>query len=311
MDDERWSRLAFALGMPYGETSRASFTARKFVEKIRSRRFVGSKEMTELLIPLLASIAKDHKTMKCQTQTLFHRDGVPDEIPDFEIEDGWKMQLPTPKPAITLGYSKTVFTSHQLELQQGIISNSKNEPSDLHKLSQPVPGVYWPFFVVEADDESMLAARNACAGSAATCNNALMIFAGATQEPQKSHRDVDLLWSLSKAAQSFSLAINGRTACLNTHNSAGCLPHAVAVIRTYRLDDEKEVEAMAARISSILIWAGNSRLQSICDLIYTFGQRVRLAKNTIALSEDLYAPTELVNFGVVSKTRMGIIKESW
>ncbi|KAK5242308.1 hypothetical protein LTR40_007014, partial [Exophiala xenobiotica] len=309
MDDERWSRLAFALGIPFGDSCRPSPAATKFAQQMNSRRTVSSKEATELLISLLVSIAKDHTNMKCRTNTTFYRDGVPDEVPDFEIDDGWKMQLPTPRPAITLGYSKTSFTTHQLELQQGIIANSKNEPCDLHKLSQPVPDVYWPFFVVEVLEDSMLAARNACAGSAATCNNALMIFAGAAQEPQKAYHDMNFLWNLSKAAQSFSLAINGKTACLNTHNSEGCLPHAVAVIRTYRLDDENEVEALAARIGSILVWAENCRLQSIHDLLTNFDRRVKLAQNTVDKSNDWYAPSELANFGVVPKSTMTVIRE--
>lgn len=308
MDDERWSRLAFALGMPSGETRRPSPEASKFAQQVRSRRSISSKEMTDLLLSLIVSVAKSHNLMKGRTNTLFHRDGVPDDVPDFEIEDGWKSQLPTPKPTFTLGYSSGAFTHHQLDLQHGIISNSQNEPCDLHKLSQPVPDVYWPFFVVEAQDESMLAARNACAGSAATCNNALMIFAGAAQEPLKTYHDTNFLWNLSKAAQSFSLAINGKTACLNTHNSEGCLPHAVAVIRTYRLDDEKDVEAMAARLGSILVWAENCRLQSITDLLDQFDKRVQLCKDTMAKKGVSYDPLELANFGVVPKTRRSIIR---
>ncbi len=267
--------------------------------------------MTELLVPLLASIARDHEVMKCRTNTAFHHDGVPDDIPHFEVEDGWKMHLPTPKPAITMGYAKGTFTSHELDLQQGIIANNKNEPRDLHKISQPVPDVYWPFFVVEAQEESMAAARNACAGSGATCNNTLMILAGVAQEPQKYRQDMDALWNLSKAAQSFSLAINGKTACLNTHNSEGCLPHAVAAIRTYRLDDERDVEALASRIRSIFIWAENCRLQSILDLLDDFSNRVGLARKGMAAPEDRYIPTQLTNFGVagaVPKSRRGIIK---
>ena len=306
MDDERWSRLAFALGMPYGDSRKPSSEATKFAQQVRNRKSISSKEMTDLLLPLLISVAKPHKTMKCRTNTLFHRDGVPDDVPDFEVDGGWKMQLPTPKPTITLGYSNKAFDAHQLELQHGIIANNQNEPCDLHKLSQPVPDVYWPFFIVEALDESMLAARNACAGSAATCNNALMIFAGAA-ETIKTYQDMNFLWNLSKAAQSFSLAINGKTACLNTHNSEGCLPHAVAVIRTYRLDDEKEVEAMAARIGSILVWAENCRLQSIGDLLDQFDKRVRLCRDTMARNGVSYDPTELADFGVVPKTRRSII----
>ncbi|OCT44838.1 hypothetical protein CLCR_06394 [Cladophialophora carrionii] len=93
MDDERWSRLAFALGMPYSDTRRSSPEATRFAQQVRSRRAISSKEMTSLLLPLLVAVAKDHKLMKCRTDALFHRDGIPDDVPDFEVEDGWKMLL--------------------------------------------------------------------------------------------------------------------------------------------------------------------------------------------------------------------------
>ncbi|KAL2416812.1 hypothetical protein ABEF95_005453 [Exophiala dermatitidis] len=308
MDDERWCRLAFALGMPYGEIRHRSPETVKFAQQLRTRKPLSGKAVAELLAPLLASLVKRHKLMRCRGNAVFHPDGVPDSVPDIHIDKEWKMHLPTPNPAFALGYSCRAFTSHQLELQQGIIANSRSEPCDLHKLSQPTPEVYWPFFVVEAQEQSMVAARNACAGSAATCNNALMIFAGAAHEPAKHYHDMDFLWSLSKAAQSFSLAIHGKKASLNTHSSEGCLPHAVAVVRTYQLDDEKEVEAMAARISSILVWAENSRLRAIGDLLGVFDQKVRLAKHPLPQSEDLYTPSELMGFGVTPRSRMSIIK---
>lgn len=308
MDDDRWCRLAFALGMPYGEVRRPSPEATKFAQQVRSRKAVSSEEMTDLLAPLLASLVKRHKSIRGRRNTVFHREGVPDQISDCEVEEGWRMQLPTPRPAFVLGYPSRAFTPHHLELQQGIIVNSKNEPCDLYKLSQPVSDVYWPFFIVEVQERSMLAARNACAGSAATCNNAVMMFAGAAHQPAKHHDDVNFLWNLSKAAQSFSFAINGKTACLNTHNSEGRLPHAVAVIKTYRLDEACQVEAMASRISSVLTWAENSRLGSISDLLDAFGQRVQFPKSAVSGSDDLYAPSELLNFGVVPRPRIGIFK---
>ncbi|EXJ94094.1 hypothetical protein A1O1_02487 [Capronia coronata CBS 617.96] len=308
MDDDRWCRLAFALGMPFGDVRRPSPEATRFAHQVRVRESVSGREMKELLAPLIFSVVQRHKLVNCSANNAFHQDSVPDGVTDFTIEGGWKTQLPTPRPAFALGYSSRAFTSHQLELQHGIISNSKNEPCDLHKLSQPVPDVYWPFVVVEIQGDSMLAARNACAGSAATCNNALMTFAGAAQQPLKHYRDVDFLWGLSKAAQSFSLAINGKTACLNTHNSEGCLPHAVAVIRTYRLDDDRDVEAMAARIRSILIWAENCRLRSITDLLHDFDLRVQLAKGPVKMMEDSYTPLQLTIPGRPAKKRRGVIK---
>lgn len=117
MDEKRWSRLAFALGMLFGESLLPSSAASKFAQHIRSQRSVNSTEMTELLVPLLASIAKDHNTLKCRTHATFYREAVPDEVSDSEIEHGWEMQLPNPEPAITLGYSHSPFTPHQLDLQ--------------------------------------------------------------------------------------------------------------------------------------------------------------------------------------------------
>ena len=124
---------------------------------------------------------------------------------------------------------------------------------------------------------------------------------------------MNLLWNLSKAAQSFSLAVNGKTACLSTHTSQGCQPHAVGVIRTYRLDDEKDVESMAARIGSILAWAENSRLQSIRDLLFQFDGRVQLRRNTTGRKATSRDPKELAKLDVaklevVPKKRRSIIK---
>ncbi|KAJ9633705.1 hypothetical protein H2204_006702 [Knufia peltigerae] len=308
MGDERWSRLAFSLGIPFRDSYCASPTSKKFAQQISSRRSVSSKEVTELFSPLLASIAREQDLMKFRTNHLFSRDGVPDEVPDVEEDEIWKMQLPTPKPAITLGYSASAFTYHEVGLQQAIIPNNKNEPSDLHKLSQPVPDVYWPFFIVEAQEESMLAARNACAGSAATCNNALMIFSGVARQPKTYYKDTTFHWNLNKAAQCFSLAINGKTACLNTHNSEGRLPHAVAAIRTYRLDDERDVDALVSRIRSIMIWAEHCRLQAILDLLDDFDHRVQLAKRVMTGPEESYDPSRSLEFDAMSRTRKGALR---
>ncbi|KIW11917.1 hypothetical protein PV08_09190 [Exophiala spinifera] len=308
MDDERWSRLAFSLGIPFRDSYCTSPVSQKFAQQVSSRPSVSSKEVIELFSPLLASIAKDHDLMKYRNHHQFNREGVPDEIPDVEEDVVWKMQLPTPKPAFTLGYAASAFTYDEVELQQGVVPSSRNKPTRLHKLSQPVPDVYWPFFVVEAQGESMNAARNACAGSAATCNNALMIFAGVAKQPQRYYRDTGFLWNLNKAARSFSLAINGKTACLNTHNSEGCLPHAMATIRTYRLDDEREVSALASRICSIMVWAEHCRLQAILDLLDDFAGRVKLAKKSMTRPEEPYNSVQLSESNAVSRTRNGAVK---
>ncbi|EHY54026.1 hypothetical protein HRR86_007600 [Exophiala dermatitidis] len=308
MDDERWCRLAFALGMPYGEVRHHSPESAKLVQRVRAQKHISSKGITRLIAPLLLQVSRKHGIINFGTNSAFHQDSVPHGLPGFEMEGSWRTKLPTPKPTFTFGYSSDAFTSHELELQRGIIANSRNEPCDLDKLSQPVPDVFWPFLVLESHEGSMAAARNACADSAAACNNAPMVFAAAVQQPAKRYHDLDFLWGLSKAAQSFSLAINGKTACLNTHNSEGCLPHGMATIRTYRLDDERDVEAMAARIRSILIWAENCRLQSILDLLQGFDKRVELAKDSVMVTQEVYVPPQLEMRSQPSRKRRGVIR---
>ena len=96
MGEESWYRLAFALGMPSSDTRCPSPAAREFAQQVQSRRSISCKDMRDLLVSLLVSVARNHQTMKCRTDTLFHHDGVPDEVPDFEADAGWKMHLPTP-----------------------------------------------------------------------------------------------------------------------------------------------------------------------------------------------------------------------
>jgi hypothetical protein len=232
MGQDQWATLAAALGMAPVDDPATNPDIAKVAHKIRKRRTLTDKHRSELLTTIVASIAHNHPRLSLATQASFNRDAVPLDVPQFGIDSQWKIRLPTPKPAIAVGYNPSVFSSHQRELQQGIISDPTGEPRDLSRISQTTPGLYWPFFIIEIDGDSMIAARNASAGATATCNNALLMLAGAVVDPQNPEHDEEFINSLSRAIHSFSLAVSGKTACLMTHNSEGCLAEAVGIIRS-------------------------------------------------------------------------------
>ncbi|KIX08951.1 uncharacterized protein Z518_00029 [Rhinocladiella mackenziei CBS 650.93] len=275
LDDERWSRQAFALGMPFGDVQRPNAEARKVAQKMQRKQNLNEKQLVELLLPLVQSSAKSHKKLQVQTGNNFHHDAVPIGTFDQSSYTAWSMPLPVPKPDIAVGFTSKTFNSHELELQEGIISNAHGEPCDLAKVSQPTRDVFWPFFVVEVQ-ASLYAAQNAAAGSASTCNNALALLAEAADEPTIQRQGRGISWQSRRAVQSFSLAVCGKTATLNLHNFQGGLSHCAAVIRSYKLDDESDMEALASRLASILIWAENCRLPTIVDLLENLDHMVQL-----------------------------------
>jgi hypothetical protein len=186
------------------------------------------------------------------------------------------MPLPVPRPNITVGFTPKVFDTHALELQSGIISNFHGEPCDLAKVSQPAADLFWPFFVIEVQEESVLAAQNACAGSASTCNNAFALLSEAADNVNCQKYGQRMFWSDQRAIHSFSLAVSGKVAALNIHTSNGGLSHRSSMIRMYSLDDELEIDALAARLSSIFIWAENTRLPNVMDLLANLDDLVKL-----------------------------------
>ena len=282
LDDERWSCTAFALGMPFGDVYRSTNETRRFASKVSRRNNVTEKSMTDLISSLIQAAMKvkamDKQMQMLQTKTCvtFHKDAVPDG--SSRINDAWSMPLPIPKPKIAVGFSPKTFTPHELELQAGIISTSTGIPCDLAKVSQPAKDVLWPFFTVDIQRESLHAAQNASAGSASTCNNALALLAEAAEEPTIQKHGRGIFWKSRKAVHSFSLSINlnGKTASLNMHDSEGGLLHHTAMIRVYRLDEERDIEALLSRLTSIFIWGVNIRLPAIVDLLENLDGLVKL-----------------------------------
>lgn len=282
LDEERWSRTAFALGMPCGDVFRATNETRRFANKMSRKSNLGEKSMTDLVMTLVQAATKAHKNLQAKTSVTFHQEAVPNGgiTADMLLSPptSWSMPLPTPKPNIAVGFTTKTFTPHELELQSGIISTTAGLPCDLAKVSQPAPEVFWPLFTVDIQPESLHAAQSASAGSASTCNNALALLAEAADEPTIQKQGPRLFWNSRRAVHSFSLSVNlsGKMASLNLHSSEGGLMHHAAMIRVYRLDDEREVEALLSRLTSICVWAENSRLPAIVDLLENLDGLVQL-----------------------------------
>ena len=292
---EQWFSLAVALDLNPSDDSTSNPDFSKIAQKIKKRRNISDKDMTEILTTLLVSIASPHPRILIAKNAPFNREAVPPEIPKFGIDSRLKIRLPTPRPAIVVGYNPQVFNSHYLELLQGIISDPRGDPQDLGRISQTTSGIYWPFFVVNIDAKSMLGARNACAGATATCNNALMMLAGALIDHRSSEYDEGFVNSLSRAVHSFSLSVSGKTACLMTHNSEACLAEAVGIVRSYDLDQERDVQALSTRIRSIIMWGQKARLQAILDLLDRFDLRVNFKESSMAQETISKLPLEYEN----------------
>jgi hypothetical protein len=249
---------------------------------------MSDKQLTELLLPLIQTAIQSSKKLQVKTDTTFHTDAVPSGNPVGRLSSQnatWSMPLAVPKPNITIGFSSKNFTEHELELQDGIISNAYGEPCNLANLSQPVVGnntLLWPFFTVEVQGSSLEAAQNAAAGSASTCNNAVALLAEAAQEQFIQLHGRNLFWQSQRAVQSFSLSIhndsegNGRMATLNLHTSHGGLSHNCAPIRSYALANEEDMECLLSRLTSIFVWAENCHLQQIFTLLANLDALVRL-----------------------------------
>lgn len=278
MDEDEWSRLAFSLGLPTREDDTPAIEAKRFAQKIRQRKKDPNVAVNDLLSTLLISISKTHNKIDFTADTPFWREAVPQEVTDKDVELGWSMQLPTPKPAFTFGYRSDAFRRRYHDLQNGIVNKENGEPCNLSQVSQPVPEIYWPFLVIEsrprAHAAAMKSAKHACAGAGATCNNAVIILSNAAQRPNEYSTSPSLQWDTLKLAQTFSLAIDGRIACLSSHNSQGILPHAMKVVRSYNLEDEKEVQMLSSRVKSIMVWAENCRLLTILEVLDRLDRRV-------------------------------------
>ncbi|KIW92680.1 uncharacterized protein Z519_06527 [Cladophialophora bantiana CBS 173.52] len=296
LSDERWSRHAFSMGMPFNDIHRSHPDARKFVQKMQKRSRISDKQFAESFLPLIQTALKSSKKLQVKTDATFHPDAMPKGSPVGRVSDSqWTMPLPIPKPNITVGFSSKNFTSHDLELQDGIISDAQGGPCNLAKISQPTVGsnsLLWPFFNVEIQRDSLMAAQNAAAGSGSTCNNALALLAEAADETAIQGQGRNFFWPPRRSVQSFSLSIHNNSgggskmATLNLHSYEGGFSHTVAPIRTYDLCNEWDVEYLLSRLGSIFVWAENCRLQQIFTLLETLDALVQLEPAREYLSDS-------------------------
>lgn len=267
MGEDRWSDIAFSIGMPAKAQGKSNNETGKVAQRMNKRKHVSYPQTFETIKPLLDSVVVKCPKISQQFKCIFHGDAVPTE----EAIKNTILRLPTPRPAISLGYYRDAFSAHHDELQNGIIIGPYGEPCDLNHLSQPVLGHYWPFLVIEISDTSMSAARQASAITAATCNNALLLLAGAVASADGLGNSFAFD---TKFARSFSLSIYDKSAILSTHSAEGLIPHLASPIASYRLDSERDVAALADRVYSILIWAQHSRLGEICAMLDALDKKV-------------------------------------
>ena len=281
MSHEDWSKIAFSLGIPAANSSKANASARRVAQKVRRRQHVSPKQLLEYLGPVILTARKDHFSICHKTFADFHHDAIPNGASlAARGSESNRHLLPATgmlsvTPAMTFGYQPGAFSQWHRDLQVGIIPDLQGEPCDLGKISQIVPDVFWPFLVVEMAEDSRVAAQQRCAVAAAACNNALDILAKATYQTQEGANSHYLSnWHSTKAAKSFSLAIHNKEAALYVHHLSRLPDHVMKLIRTYRLDDEQDMEALIARIQSILVWAEHCRLPAILELLENFDRRV-------------------------------------
>ena len=277
MTTDQWASLASALGLNTADEQTIFPESNKIAHKVRKRRHISDKDLLEVFTNLLVAIVTPYPRLLIARRAPFNREAVPLDIPKFGMTNS---HLLTPRPTIVVGYNPQVFSSYQLELQQGIISDIKGEPQDLFRISQTVSGMCWPFLVLDIDEKSMINACNGCSAGTATCNNALTLLAGALMDDPASSYDEYFVRNLSKTVHSFSIAVSGKAACLMSHNSEASMEDAVSIVRTYDIDQEKDVQALAGRIRSIVIWAQKARLQGVMDLLDRLDRRVNFREST-------------------------------
>lgn len=308
MSTQQWASLASTLGIQPTDTPRSSPEAQRFARKIGKRRTIPEKQLTELLLPLITSNTLSHARLRPALSTTFNRAAVPLDHPSFIFN---KTRLPTPRPAITLGYNPEIFHPHYRELMEGIISDSSGQPRNLDKISSACPGTYWPFFAVEISDDSYSPSQAAASAAAATatCNNALLTLANVLNDVSNPiEHDPSFGDMLTKSISSFSLAITSqiKSATLFAHKTsfsssydtnASPILDAIEPIKTYNLQSPLDVEHLSSRLNSIFTWANETRLLAIMDLLDRFDQRVRFKETKMSQEQELWGPMDVMQRG--------------
>lgn len=283
MDEERWSDLAFSLGLPARVGQISNTVTHRLAQKMKKHEVQSAAQTYTFIKPLIESLVTACPNLSQQNKCVYHKDAAP----TVDLLKNTVHRLPTPTPVISVAYCRDAFTIAHDELQNGIIAGPFGEPCDLNRISQPVANHFWPFFIVEISETSLAAARQAAAVSAATCSNAVNLLAGAVSDSSKG-------WSSSsfdfdrKFTRSFSLSIHGRVATFNVHTSEAGAAHAATPIAVYRLDSNNDVASLASRIHSIMVWAQYNRLAEITAALDQLDKKVHCNLSSPILSSDMY-----------------------
>ena len=282
MSDERWSTIAFSLGIPTRPGKRSDHETNKLAQRMSKRKVVSSSQTFDLIASLIHKLASVHPQLSQENRCVYHNDAVP----TLDSLKNTVHRLPTPKPAISVGYFRDNFQLSHDELQNGIITGPAGEPCDLNHISQPVPEHFWPFFVVEISDKSMAAARDASAVTAATCNHGLALLSEAARE-EKGWSDTTFLRD-NRHSKTFSLSVHGKAASLSVHGADASVGELASVIGTYMLDNPDSVATLADRIQSIFVWGRFSRLPSIMSSLDELDRKVHGEFSGVTVLDSSY-----------------------
>lgn len=294
---ERWSAAADAMGISPFDAGPVGDEARKFAHKVDKRRKIDAKHMTEVIWSAIATIAVRHPRTHITSDNLFNRDPIPNYAPRLDSTTNRRIGLLPPRPAITAGYRPQTFTTHQRELQHGLISDIDGAPRDLSKLSHVCKDTYWPFFVVEIHDTSMRAASDVSVDGTATSNNALMTLASALLNPNALAPDDHLIDCVNQGIACFALAIYKKKARLIVHYSEGFVAETVGVIQTYSLESEKDMAALLVRIENIFAWAEGPRLAAVTELLNILDRRVNFSQCVADQETSTRGPMDVPGIG--------------
>lgn len=291
MDAETWSDLAFSLGLSAKEGLRTAAPTQRLAQKMRRRKHHSASQIYDNVKPFVEALVSEVPKLSQQTRCSYW----PDAVPSDDSVRNTVRRLPTPKPIISIGYSRDAFSIAHDELQDGLIATPSGEPCDLKRVSQPVANHFWPFLVVEISEQSLATARTASAVSAATCNNALKLLGDAAAVDEKDWNSRTYTFD-SKFARSFSLSIYDKIATLSTHgvekDTAPAAVHLSIPIASYHLDNERDVAALADRLHGIMVWAQYNRLGEITAMLDHLDKKVHgsLSGTTLSAEEFDFDP---------------------
>ena len=283
MDERAWSSLAFSLGIQAKSGQRSNQSTHRLAQKMKKRKVHSAAQTYDAMKPFIDSLVSASPKLSQQNRCVYHGDAVP----TLDALKNTVNRLPTPKPAISIGYQRGAFSVSHDELHNGIIAGPSGEPCDLNHVSQPISDHYWPFFVVEISENSMEAARNASAVTAATCNNAVSLLASAAAHDGRDWTSNYFMFD-PKFARSFSLSIYDKTAVLSTHGAEGLAPHVASQIAVYQLDNGDDVSALADRVHGIMVWANYNRLGEIIATLDQLDKKVHGNLSGLTLSGEGY-----------------------